>query len=148
MLTLVLEYSWAFIWGFSGDDRLAIFWNLDRYRRALETCPQAKTSESGHAIFFRRVWATIMTQRRVEHTRVHFRTFLPVAVNNETHGTYSGKGFFQKANLSKLRSTSDRHFRKNPRIFCMSQYIKSISFWVFCFLEWLNFLMKITYEII
>ena len=26
--------------------------NFNRYRRGLETCPQAKTSKSGHAIFF------------------------------------------------------------------------------------------------
>ena len=47
---------------------------FNRYRRRLETCPQAETSKSGHAIFFsffRRVRATSMTQRRVENTRVH-----------------------------------------------------------------------------
>ena len=27
-------------------------WAINRYRRGLETCPQAKTSKSGHAIFF------------------------------------------------------------------------------------------------
>ena len=57
--------------------------SLNRYRRGLETCPQAKTSKSGHAIFFsffRRVRATSMTQRRVENTRVHFWTFSPVSV--------------------------------------------------------------------
>ena len=26
--------------------------SVNRYRRGLETCPQAKTSKSGHAIFF------------------------------------------------------------------------------------------------
>ena len=58
---------------------------LNQYRRGLETCPQAKTSKSGHAIFFpffQRVRATSMTQRRVENTRVHFWTFLPVSVNH------------------------------------------------------------------
>ena len=48
---------------------------LNRYRRGLETCPQAKTSKCGRAIFFsffRRVRATSMTQRRVENTRVYF----------------------------------------------------------------------------
>ena len=48
---------------------------INRYRRGLETCPQAKTSKSGHAILFssfRRVRATSMTQHRVENTRVHF----------------------------------------------------------------------------
>ena len=25
---------------------------INRYRRGLETCPQAKTSKSGHAVFF------------------------------------------------------------------------------------------------
>ena len=53
----------------------------NRYRRGLETCPQAKPSKSGHAFFFsffRRVRTTSMTQRRVENTRVHFWT--PVSV--------------------------------------------------------------------
>ena len=56
---------------------------FNRYRRGLETCPQAKMSKSGHAIFFsffRRVRATSMTQRRVENTRVHFWTFSPISV--------------------------------------------------------------------
>ena len=56
---------------------------INRYRRGLETFPQAKTSKSGHAFFlsfFRRVRATSMTQRRVENTRVHFWTFSPVSV--------------------------------------------------------------------
>ena len=56
---------------------------LNRYRWRLETCQQAKTSKSGHAIFFsffRRVRATSMTQRRVEKNRVHFWTFSPVSV--------------------------------------------------------------------
>ena len=37
--------------------------SVNRYRRVLETCPQAKTSKSGHAIFysfFRRVRAKIL----------------------------------------------------------------------------------------
>ena len=49
--------------------------NLNRYRRGLETCLQAKTSKSEHTIFFsffRRIRPTSMTQRRVENTRVHF----------------------------------------------------------------------------
>ena len=57
---------------------------LNRYRRGLETFQQAKTSKSGHAIFFsffRRVRAMSMTQRRVENTRVHFWTFSHVSVN-------------------------------------------------------------------
>ena len=52
---------------------------LNRYRRGLETSPQAKTSKSGHSIFFyfsdaseRRVWLS-------EITRVHFWTFSPVS---------------------------------------------------------------------
>ena len=57
---------------------------LNRYRRGLETCPQANLAKVGHAIFFsfffRRVRATSMTQRRVENTRVHFGTFLPISV--------------------------------------------------------------------
>ena len=63
------------------------FWNMlvvSRYRRGLETCPQAKASKSGREYFssfcFRRVRATSMTQRRVENTRVHFGTFSPVSV--------------------------------------------------------------------
>ena len=58
-------------------------YGLNRYRRGLETCPQAKTSKGGHAIFFyffRRVRATSMTQRRVENTRVHFWTLSLVSV--------------------------------------------------------------------
>ena len=46
---------------------------VNRYRRGLKTLPQAKTSKSGHAIFFsffRRVRATSMTQCQVENTRV------------------------------------------------------------------------------
>ena len=60
-----------------------IFIKINRYRRGLETCPQAKTSKSGHAIFFsffRRVRATSMTQRQVENTRVKFWTFSSVWV--------------------------------------------------------------------
>ena len=33
------------------------------------------------SLFFRRVRATSMTQRRVENTRVHFWTFPPVSAN-------------------------------------------------------------------
>ena len=54
------------------------FAKLNRYRRGLETCPQAKTSESGHTIFFsffRCVRATSMTP-------VHFWTFSPVSVKH------------------------------------------------------------------
>ena len=57
---------------------------INRYRRGLKTCPQAKTSKSGRAIFFsffRRVQATSMTQGRVENTRIHFWSFSPVSVN-------------------------------------------------------------------
>ena len=62
---------------------------LNRYRRELETCPQAKTSKSGHAVFFsffRRVQATSMTQRRVKilaSTFGRFRLYrLKVQKNN------------------------------------------------------------------
>ena len=58
---------------------------FNRYRRGLETCPKAKTSKSGHAIFFsffRRVRGTSMTQRRVKNARVHFWTFSPVSVKS------------------------------------------------------------------
>ena len=59
---------------------------VNRYRRGLETCPQANTSKSGHVFFFsfyRRVRRTSRTQRRVENTRVHFWTFPPVSVNRQ-----------------------------------------------------------------
>ena len=55
--------------------------SLNRYRRGLETCPQAKTSKSGHAIFFFFSEASERRVRhRVENTRVHFWTFSPVSV--------------------------------------------------------------------
>ena len=56
---------------------------IKRYRRGLETCPQANLAKSGRAIFFfffRRVRATSMTQRGVENFRVHFWTFSPVSI--------------------------------------------------------------------
>ena len=56
---------------------------FNRYRRGLETCPQAKRSKTGHAMFFsffRRVRATTMSRRRVENTCVHIFTFSPVSV--------------------------------------------------------------------
>ena len=59
-----------------------------RFRPGLETCVQAKTSKSGHAMFFsffRRIRATSMTQHRVENTRVHFWTFSPVLVNPKNY---------------------------------------------------------------
>ena len=49
----------------------------NRYRRGLETCPQAKASKSGHAFFFS---FSDASERRVENTRVHFWTFSPVSV--------------------------------------------------------------------
>ena len=58
--------------------------SIKRYRRGLETFPQAKTSKSGReyfSSFFRHVRATSRYQRQVENTRVHFWTFLPVSVN-------------------------------------------------------------------
>ena len=72
------------------DDFLDLMEVINRYRRGLETCPQAKTSNSGHAIFysfFRRVRATRMNQRRVENTRVHFWTFSPVSVKRKNNRT-------------------------------------------------------------
>ena len=65
---------------------------FNRYRRGLETCPQAKTSKSGHAIlffFFRRVRAPSMTQRWVENTRFHFWTFSPVSVKSNNDKSWS-----------------------------------------------------------
>ena len=73
------------------------WWRLDaewvnRYRRRLETCPQAKTSKSWHANFFsfsdaseRRVWLSTAVHR-VENTRVHFWTFSPVSSYFENRG--------------------------------------------------------------
>ena len=37
------------------------------------------------SLFFWRVRATSMTQRRVENTRVHFWTFLPISVNTKNN---------------------------------------------------------------
>ena len=57
---------------------------LKQYRRGLETCSPANLAKSGREyflLFFRRVRATSMTQRRVEKTRVHLLTFSPVSVN-------------------------------------------------------------------
>ena len=52
----------------------------NRYRLGLKTCPQAKMSKSGHAIFslFR---TTSMTQPLIENTRALVWTFSPVSVN-------------------------------------------------------------------
>ena len=47
--------------------------------------PKVDTTFS--SLFFRRVRATSMPQRRVENTRVHFWTFLPVSVNNKLSQT-------------------------------------------------------------
>ena len=62
--------------------------SINRYRRGLEACQQAKTFKSERSattlfssFFFRRVRATSMTQRRVENMRVHFWTFSPVSAN-------------------------------------------------------------------
>ena len=76
-----------------------IILEINRYRRGLETCPQAKTSKSGLAffLFFRRVRATSMTQRRVENTRVHFWTFSPASVKETPWGLHE--------KLSVLRKT-------------------------------------------
>ena len=71
--------------------------SFDRYGRGLKTCPMAKTSKSGHAIFFsffRRVRATSMTQRGVENTRVHFWTFSPVSVKG--HAKSRARIYFAK----------------------------------------------------
>ena len=85
---------------------------LNRYRTGFETCPQANTSKSGHAIFsffFRRVRATIMTQRRVKNTRVHFWTFSRVSV--KIRGKKIG---------NSLLSTSD-YIKKNFKTSVFSQ---------------------------
>ena len=73
--------------------QVIIFENLNRYRRGLEICPQAKTLKRERSatrlfssLFLRRVRATSMTQRRVENTRVHFWTFSPVSVKIENEG--------------------------------------------------------------
>ena len=41
------------------------------------------------SLFFRRVRATSMTQRRVGNTRVHFWTFSPVSVNCQNANNHS-----------------------------------------------------------
>ena len=78
------NFQKEFVFQFSAYDLKLC--DLNRYRRGLETCPQAKTSKSGReyfVLFFRRVRATSMTQRRVENTRVRFWTFSPVSVKIE-----------------------------------------------------------------
>ena len=64
----------------TGMGFLKVFFN--RYRRGLETCPQAKTFKSERSattlfscFFFRRVRATSMTQRRVEKLAFTFERF-------------------------------------------------------------------------
>ena len=55
--------------------------NLNRYRRGLETCPQAKTSKSGRE-YFRLGTESYSSLGRVgkkrRNERVHFWTFSPV----------------------------------------------------------------------
>ena len=87
---------------------------INRYRRGLETCPQAKTFKSGHAFFFSffgRFRATSMTQRRVENNRVHFWTYSPVSVKSyfknfarRCHESY----FFFRSLLSYVQSYDRR----------------------------------------
>ena len=63
---------------------------INRYTLGFETCKQAKTSKSGHAIFFsffRRVRATSMTPHRVENTRGHFLTFLRTCISINQYRT-------------------------------------------------------------
>ena len=53
-------------------------YELNRYRRGFETCPQAILAKSGHKnflLFFQRVRATSMTQRRVEKFASTFGRF-------------------------------------------------------------------------
>ena len=86
---------------------------FNRYRRRLETCPQAKTSKSGHAIFFsffRRFRATSMTQRRVENTRVHFWTFTPVSKFEDCGSSVELKTQY----LNRFENRSDGFIRLNP----------------------------------
>ena len=58
--------------------------SVDRYKRGLETGPQANLHQSGREyfhLFFQRLRATSMTHRRVENTRVHFGANSPLSVN-------------------------------------------------------------------
>ena len=60
-------------------------------------------------LFFRRVRATSMSQRRVENTRVHFWTFSPVTVKNFFLDVYSlpesfGLNEIKSGRLSKRSS--------------------------------------------
>ena len=68
-------FSMSELWHVHGVEmkqaRVKNFLNLNRYRRGLETCPQAnmaKMSTLFSSLFFRRVRATSMTQRRAENT--------------------------------------------------------------------------------
>ena len=68
-LTRLFQSSQKIIW----DKNYINYYHINRYRRGLESCPQKETLFFYY--FFRRFRATSMTQRRVENTRVHFRTF-------------------------------------------------------------------------
>ena len=84
---------------------------VNRYRRGLETCPQAKTSKSGHAIsslFSRRVRATSITQRRVENTRVHFWTVSPKSVNVKSKTLITSQKFLRETYLFLSPPTVDK----------------------------------------
>ena len=70
-LLKLLTSSYKFIYSLQSFLSLVEYCDFNRYRRRLETCPQAKTSKSGHAIFhsfFRRVRATSMTRYRTRKT--------------------------------------------------------------------------------
>ena len=76
--------------------------SVNRYRRRLETCPKANLAESGREfflLFFRRAPATSMIQRRVENTRDHFWTILPVS---KKIVRYTFKIFFNCQNNENL----------------------------------------------
>ena len=65
-------------------EKLKIKVRLNRYREDSKLVPtrkRPKVDASIFLLFFRRVRATNMSQRRVENTRVHFWTFSPVSVN-------------------------------------------------------------------
>ena len=55
----VYQFGDGMLWRLAGGydlnntiRKLQSYFDFNRYRRGLETCPQAKTSKSGHAIFF------------------------------------------------------------------------------------------------
>ena len=119
------------VWGFRSPN---LFLRLNRYRQGLETCPQAKTSKSGHAIFFsffRRVRATSMTQRGVENTHVHFWTFSPVSVNHpffEFYNSWCTRWFKEVEPPGKIDFLWSKNWLQSKKINIRTSGHKNICF--------------------